>query len=37
VPVVLPLNNGGAFVKRIRFAVPISRMGTTQARDDGGG
>ena len=28
-PVVLPITNGGAFVKRIRFAVPISGIGTT--------
>jgi len=28
-PVVLPITNGGAFAKRIRFAVPISGIGTT--------
>jgi mRNA interferase ChpB len=27
-PVVLPITNGGAFAKRIRFAVPISGIGT---------
>jgi len=28
-PVVLPITNGGTFAKRIRFAVPISGIGTT--------
>ncbi len=28
-PVVLPITNGGFFVRRIRFAVPISGIGTT--------
>jgi mRNA interferase ChpB len=28
-PVVLPITNGGAFAQRIRFAVPISGIGTT--------
>jgi mRNA interferase ChpB len=28
-PVVLPITNGGAFARRIRFAVPISGIGTT--------
>jgi mRNA interferase ChpB len=27
--VVLPITNGSTFVKRIRFAVPISGIGTT--------
>ncbi len=28
-PVVLPITNGGGFVKRIRFAVAISGIGST--------
>ena len=28
-PVVLPITNGGAFARRIGFAVPIAGIGTT--------
>ena len=28
-PVILPITNGGEFVRRIGFAVPISGIGTT--------
>jgi len=28
-PVILPITNGGAFAKKIRFAVPISGIKTT--------